>query len=123
MRKIRVLWMMMLVSSAASAQSIYVPHGFETGNDYQQMSPIEKQRYLVGVLDGFMAAPMLAVRDLPVVRALQRCDQKMGLTDLQLRAIVDKFVEDNPERWGDDMDELVLNAMIGACRKIGAPVN
>lgn len=111
------------LSSGATAQSVYVPHGFETGNDYQQMMPLERQRYAAGVLDGYMAAPMLAVRDLPVVRALQRCDEKMALTDVQLQAIIDRYMADNPERWGDDMGELVLNALINACRKIGAPIS
>ncbi|WP_186210227.1 hypothetical protein [Burkholderia gladioli] len=122
MIKLSVLLGLAVLASSVPAQSVYVPHGFTTGNDYQQMTPIERGRFDVGVFDGFMAAPMLAEKDLPQARALQRCSGAMSLTNVQLVAIVDKYVADNPERWGDDMSVLELNAIIAACRKIGYPI-
>ncbi|WP_321891653.1 hypothetical protein, partial [Burkholderia cenocepacia] len=60
----------------------------------------ERQRYLEGVFDGIFYAPIIAMKDLP--RAVKRhgCAVNLGMTNMHMAAIVDKYMTDNPDRWG-----------------------
>ncbi|WP_410199343.1 Rap1a family protein [Burkholderia cenocepacia] len=100
---------------------IFVPGGFVDGNTYQRLSTLERQRYLEGVFDGIFYAPAIAMKDLPRSVKLHECSVTHGMTNAQMKAIVDKYMQDNPERLGDPMTNNAYTAMILACRKLGTP--
>ncbi|RQT26027.1 hypothetical protein DF037_20265 [Burkholderia contaminans] len=112
-------------SVACQAQNpsprFFVPGGFVDGNKYQQFGPIEKQVYVEGLLDGIFFAPAIALKDLPRAVKLHDCAVSNNMTNVQITAIVDKYMADNPERWGDPMSNIAYTAMILACRKLGTP--
>lgn len=112
-----------LTMTAEAELSIPVPQGFFTGNKYEQFSAIEKRRYVSGVIDGLLVSPAMALTSLPRALNLQRCELAAHMTDAQIQAIVDKFMANNPERWGEDMGGLVFGAMLQACAKEGTPLD
>jgi uncharacterized membrane protein len=114
---------LVVLSMTTYGQGIYVPHGFMIGNAYEQMSPLERQRYLAGVMDGYLTAPMFAMKEVPRIVTLQRCVLVMQLNDRQLAAIVDKYMSENPEQWGQDMNILTFQAIRGACLKVDIPLD
>jgi hypothetical protein len=122
-RKIAAAMLVSLAMTAETAHGIRVPQGFFTGNNYEQLSQIEKVRYVTGVFDGLLSSPLMAKDSLPRAENLQRCELAAHITDIQIKAIVDKFLADNPERWGEDMGSLVFGAMLQACAKEGAPLD
>jgi hypothetical protein len=87
--------------------------GFYTGNDFRQLSEPEKTVYLMGLWDGYMFAPAIggkAIND----QILHDCVP--GLMPHQLLAIVNKYMNEHPERWGDSMNWIVFNALPSNCR-------
>ncbi|WP_420213442.1 hypothetical protein ACN8ZM_40225 (plasmid) [Burkholderia aenigmatica] len=125
MKKLIVGLALIAASVACHAQNasrpIFVPGGFVDGNAYQQFGTLERQRYLEGVFDGIFYAPAIAMKDLPRSVKLHNCAVGHGMTNVQMAAIVDKYMTDNPERWGDPMTANAYMAMILACRKLGTP--
>ena len=90
-----------------------IKSGFIDGNEYRDFSGDEKRVYLMGLMDGSFLAPVYGA---PKARIewLERC--VTGMTDAQLVAIIDKFLQANPARWHNDMHTLVYSAMLEACR-------
>ncbi|KWW37565.1 hypothetical protein ACUXAV_000794 [Cupriavidus metallidurans] len=123
MKKTIVAALLAALAMTASAQSIMVPQGFFTGNTYQQLTDIDKRRYVIGVIDGLLASPLMAKGSLPRAEKLQRCELAAHMTDIQIKAIVDKFMSSNPERWGEDMGSLVFIALQAACTKLGVALD
>ncbi|AOK59169.1 hypothetical protein WM29_08595 [Burkholderia ubonensis] len=124
--KILAIGLVLIAASVAcEAQNmsprIFVPGGFVDGSAYQRFSSLERQRYLEGVFDGIFYAPVIAMKDLPRAVKLHDCAVNHGMTNVQMAAIVDKYMNDNPERWGDPMTNNAYTAMVQACRKLGTP--
>jgi hypothetical protein len=116
--------MLAAVSVASHARDYHLPPGITTGNDYQDYSVTDRQRYLAGVLDGIYLAPQLAQQQhLARVEKLSRCESVMRLTGVQLVAIVDHYMADHPEQWGGSMNTIAYKALADACRKNAAPIN
>jgi len=92
---------------------VAIKSGFVDGNGYRAFSGFEKRAYAMGLIDGYFLAPLFGA---PKRRLewLERC--VVGMTDVQLVAIIDKFLQDHPERWHDGMHALVYSAMFEACR-------
>ncbi|VWC01264.1 hypothetical protein BLA6993_04856 [Burkholderia lata] len=123
MKKLIVGITLIAASVAGNAQNkpIFLPGGFVDGNGYQTFDPLTKRRYLEGVFDGILYAPAIAVKDLPRAVKLHDCTAGHSMTDAQIAAIVDKFMADNPERWGEPMSNIAYTAMLLTCRKLGTP--
>ncbi|MDS0858136.1 hypothetical protein NUV25_10490 [Burkholderia pseudomultivorans] len=125
MRRVIVGAALVAASVACGAQSpsprIFVPGSFVDGNKYQQYSPVQRQVYVQGVFDGIFYAPVVAGKDLPRAVKLYDCAVSHNMNDVQIVAIVDKYMAGHPERWGDPMSVIAHTAMILACRKLGSP--
>lgn len=125
MRKLIVGIALIAASLASQAQTpsprIFVPGGFVDGNTYQRYSPVQRQIYVQGVFDGIFYAPVIAGKDLPRSVKLHDCAVSHNMNDVQIVAIVDKYMAEHPERWGDPMSIIAHTAMILACRKLGSP--
>ena len=83
------------------------------GNDFRQLSEPEKSSYLLGMWDGFMFAPVFGgkAKNDQVLR-----DCIPGLESDQLLAIVNKYMDEHPEKWGDPMGSIVFSALPPDCR-------
>jgi hypothetical protein len=87
--------------------------GFLTGNDFRRFSEPEKTAYLMGIWDGYMFAPAIGGRAIND-QTLHDCIP--GIESDQLLAIVNKYMDEHPERWGDPMNGIVFGALPANCR-------
>lgn len=120
MTRVLVLLAVILSSGIASnslqAQYVSVPVGYVTGVDYREFSKSERMFYLIGTVDGFVAAALFDGKD-AVTLWLNQCIK--GVTSVQLTAIVDTFLDSHPERWDQGMNILAYGALLHACDKRG----
>jgi|SRR5690349_12111488 hypothetical protein len=90
-----------------------------TGNDWGKWDDTTKTVYVAGVLDGFKFSVINL--DIPtgvdVVHDAQKeiieCTKEM--TFRQMNAIVNTYMENNPEEWHRPMSVLVYRAFIPTC--------
>ncbi len=87
--------------------------GFLTGNDFRELSEDEKTAFLEGVWDGYAFA--LSFAGEPPAALLTFSDCIPHLQNDQLLAIVNKFMQEHPERWGDPMAAIVYAASPKKC--------
>ncbi|KVQ75731.1 hypothetical protein WK07_20345 [Burkholderia multivorans] len=125
MKKMIIGAALLAASVACQAQSpsprIYLPGAFVNGNAYQRYNSLQRQVYIQGLVDGIFYSSVIAGRDLSRVMKLSDCASSHNMTDVQIVAIVDKYMADHPEHWGDPMSLTAHTALALACRKLGAP--
>src|SRR3989304_4019674 len=93
-----------------------------SGSEYRTLSDSSKFFYVAGVLDGW--GNVIGVMDGAKEKS-RTVDHMFGtiircaagrMPHGQVRAIVDKFVADNPAKWHLQMEGLVWEAMWEACK-------
>ena len=82
--------------NVAAERGVLIHNGFGTGQDFLGFSDTGKRGYAMGVVNGFLMAPMLGAPEAQV-RVYGRCLEKM--TDVQVASIIDKWLREHPERW------------------------
>ena len=65
-----------------------------TGNEYRVLSQVQKESWLVGAVDGLLTAQLTITNKQP---ELAVCLAKIPVS--QQRAIFEKALESDPERW------------------------
>jgi len=65
----------------------------------------------MGVIDGLMAGQIINTDD--DLNWLSGCIS--GMSNEQIRAIVDKYLKSHPEEWHEDMNLLVIQAPLKVC--------
>ena len=99
---------------AEPKQPIFIREGFLTGNSFRQISYTEKCGYAMGFVDGVLMSPAFqASRN--ELEWFERCVTRMK--DVQVVAILEKFLNENPARWHEPMNVLAWVAMKEACKK------
>ena len=81
----------MIVS--AGEQGVLIHNGFGTGQDYIKMSSVQKRAYAMGSVNGILLAPLFRAPK-EKVQWLELYVENM--TDVQIAAILSKYLEDNP---------------------------
>ncbi len=118
------------MTNVASAQTIdpkdvYTPpEGFFTGSHYEALPPAGRLRYLDGLMDGFLYAPMFAANgysDHKHTEQLSQCNAAVGMTDIQFLKIVDDYMDKHPDYWGAPMHGSAASALEQICKKVGHP--
>jgi hypothetical protein len=100
-----------------SAGPVEFHHGFISGNSYRDMPTVGQQGYVIGVVDGMLTAPAFGAPS-GMKSWLGKCIDT-GIRSDQLKAIVDKYLSENPDRWDDDMAFIILSAILPVCRARG----
>lgn len=119
----RVLMMVALiigfsgVAAANQPSPIEFHHGYMTGNTYRDMSANAQQGYVIGVIDGMFVAPFFGAK-LGARSWLGLCIESGMRTD-QLKAIIDKYLDEHPDEWDQDMAAVAYSALVPVCRKRG----
>jgi len=122
-----------LSSAAASNQEVGQPStsgvrvhgGFMRVDDYRALPDSSRTLYVIGVVDGLLQAPVVALQDVPASNRLGDCIQAMNVSDKQLTATVDGFLEAKlnevlPDR--NDMKYAVFHVFNKACHDHGMRV-
>lgn len=103
-------------SVSRSAESVWVPRGLLTGQQYLDLDDDEQGYYALGLIDGMLVAPLLRA-PASEVRWLREC--LTGMTGRQLAAILASHLRDHPEKRQDDVHVPMLAAMRAACGASG----
>lgn len=99
-------------SAVAQDQDVDTKTGFLTGTQYRVLAVQERQKYVMGLLDGTFIAPFFDASKKQLVW-LEKC--ATGMNDEQIAAILDRYLRDNPARWHESMNVLGFLAMKDAC--------
>ena len=92
----------------ASEQSVLFHDGFCTGQDFLEMSPSNRRIYSMGAINGILCAPFFGA---PVEKMNWFESYIENMTDVQVAAILSKFLEDNPGRLHDGLYALMYSAI------------
>src|SRR2546425_10591991 len=98
--------------SVSLAEGVQVPNAFRTGQQYLELSAHEQATYIMGLVDGISIGPLFGASEARVL-ALQSCLQKHN--NVQIAAILTKYVQDRPERWHDGAHALFYLRMFELC--------
>ena len=93
-------------------KTIMVNTGYLTGNRFRELTRIEKMYYVMGRHDAMCAASMFGAPDSFVIEVVS-CMKDMD--SLQLAAIVEKYLDDHPEKWHLGMNTLIFPAFRDVC--------
>ncbi|MCO5398334.1 hypothetical protein [Ralstonia soli] len=125
MRKLLAAAALLILGTASFAQSppppVHIHNPFVTGTHYRELPDLMRRAYVMGVIDGMFMSPIFAFRDLAREQMLGKCVDAMRATDVQLTAIVDRYLDARPVAWGDGMHLIVFDALAEACGSIGMP--
>ncbi len=94
------------------AGPVWVNASPTTGLDLVRMSDAGLRAYALGFVNGFLIGPLLGMAP-PCYRAAFQC--LTGRSDVQLAAILRKFLADNPERWHEGAHTLSYGAILAPC--------
>lgn len=109
-----ILYILLLASWCATAQDgdIVIKSGFITGTQYRAFTEPDRRKYAIGLVDGVLLAPFFNA-DRKQMEWLERC--ATGMNDVQVVAIFDKYLRENPMRWHQSMNALAFAALKETC--------
>ena len=103
---------------AKEREVAWIQNAWITGNEYRQMPESQRVVYVMGLLDGIKISPFFGAPSGPegpegVLARQYYCTK--GMSNYQLEAILQKFLNEHPERWHDDIHTLFYGALDSAC--------
>jgi hypothetical protein len=101
-----------LAGSVSRAEGVQMPNAFITGQQYLALSATHRATYVVGLLDGIFVGPLFGASEASVL-ALQTCLQ--GRNNVQIAAILSKYIQGLPERWHEGAHSLFYSRMLELC--------
>jgi hypothetical protein len=110
-----ILKTLLIVLVLNSGFSMPANAAFLDGNEYRQAPESLKMGYLTGIVDAIEGLSEWGFLTEAEIVNMNTCTKDM--TPNQVVAIVDKYLENNPEIWHLTMASHVINALIEACGK------
>ena len=101
-----------LTGSISRAEGVLVPNGFRTAQEYLELSEDQRVAYVMGLVDGIFIGPLFGASEARV-KALQSCLQESD--NIQIAAILSKYIQDKPERWHEGANMLFNSRMLELC--------
>ena len=86
--------------------------GFIDGNDWRAADEGEKLAYTTGVIDGLVFAEIFQANAQSVGNFV---DCINGMSSKQIKVIVQKYLDNNPEKWHQAMNRSVFFGVATAC--------
>ncbi len=87
--------------------------GFVTGNQYRDMTGIQKKSYVAGLLDGMLLAPAFGGSEERMQWFLV-CTQRLGV--IKLRGAINTYIRNHAESHDRKSAADMYRAVLGACR-------
>lgn len=97
---------------AEGQEPLLIQGGFISGVDYFEMNPEHQTSYLIGVIDGLFLSPFLKA---PSTQSEQLKTCLIGMQDIQIKTIIEKYFDASPERWHQSMHTIVWTALNELC--------
>jgi hypothetical protein len=116
MRRLAISLGLVLGFGIFAQNTIYVPGGFMTGQEYLDLNPQSRAAYAAGFFNGLTVASGVT-KDMPGKvdpSWLGTCGK--GITDKQVAEIIRKDIQDQPSEWHRPLNMLSLTAMLKACQ-------
>jgi len=118
----RFVWLLILLIASTNVcadndvvkGSVSIQKGFLTGEDFLKLSETDKVSYRMGIIDGYLSAPIFGA-NAKYVSWISTCVQ--GKTNTQLSAILVKYLQNNPGRWEKSVQFLMFEALKKSCGK------
>ncbi len=113
-----VCFMALTSAQSSSAQldtkprGVIISKGFLDGTSWASMSDRERAAYAMGFANGMFVSPLLGQPG-PSLQRLATCLDPM--TNIQVAAIISKYIADHPERWHQSLNGLGFSALYYAC--------
>ncbi len=99
--------------SGAAGEKVRIHGGFVTGNQFRDMTGLQKKMYVAGLLDGMLLAPAFGGTEARM-QWLHACTQRFGV--IAMRAAIIEYYR-NPAVDGDRKSAVhMYRAIRGACR-------
>lgn len=111
----------MVLSLIMMVLMVGIASGKEFVSVWQKMKEVEKGIYVMGYYNGMLYGSI--VRDLYPKKTKEFFDVIHSWTYWQQRAIIDKYVQDNPYKWNEDFGYIVFEAYKDAYEKGGHSLN
>jgi len=89
---------------------------FVNGQTFLDWSENQRDIYTMGLIDGFGTGAGLADDSYRLYQRALPIQCFKGMSSGQVRAIIEKFLRENPEMWDRSMSSLGWNAMERACK-------
>ena len=89
--------------------------GFVTGNQYRDMTGIQKRSYVAGLLDGMLLAPAFGGSEARMQWFLV-CTQRLGV--IKLRGAINAYIRDHAESHDRKSAADMYRAILAACREL-----
>ena len=90
-----------------------------SGDEWRRLSQTAREYYVIGVLDGWDnlgTITLLAEQQPPVGTGFtKQIDCTLGMASVQINAIIQKYMENNPSQWHSNMALLVWTALDEVC--------
>ena len=101
-------------SDATSRQkrTVVVYSGFLSGAEFLNMNNAEKNSYACGLIDGVLASSLFGA-NAKKIEKLNSC--VLGMSNIQIAAIIEKYLEDNPEIWHKPLNLSTYRAFSEFC--------
>ena len=104
-----------LVGSVSRAEGVWVPNAFMTGQQYLALSASQQGAYVMGLIDGIFVGPLFGASERRI-QALQDCLQQHN--NIQIGAVLSKYIQDRPERWHEGAHSLFYSRMLQLCPSV-----
>jgi hypothetical protein len=101
-------------ASLAIGENVFIHNGFLKGNDYMQLDRDDKTKYCMGLLDGILLSPLFGASRSKFAWLESHIEE---ITNYQMVAIIDKFMQAHPERWHESMHTLGYSALANAYKR------
>ncbi len=119
MRKVIIFLIAVLIGfileAGALGEGVWVQY-YGTGNDYIKVDESGRTNYIYGVFDGLQLGSALDKVELSLFK-----EYVYPMRIPQIKAIVDKHMKENPEKWHQPMASLVYSALREARQKESNP--
>ena len=100
--------------SAPLEETFVIKAGFLTGNSYRELQDAGKSGYVMGFTDGLFVSVLHGAKK-SKLRPIEQC--VAGMSDGQVVAILEKWLNDHPEQWHEQMNILANAAIREACHR------
>jgi hypothetical protein len=90
--------------------TVTIPNGFLRGQDFLEMSEIEKNSYVIGYINGLTVAPVMGANP-EYFEWLEETVLDPTLTNLNYIQIITEYIENNPEAQGRGLNLVTFRAL------------
>jgi hypothetical protein len=110
--KLFIIMCLLVLSPRVHAQQAFIHNGFVTGEQYLRLQEGARLSYVKGLVDGIWLAPLFGGSERRISQ-LRTCVEPMS--DLQLDAILSKYLNENPGYWHRSVHISMYTALLAVC--------